>query len=100
MVLINVRLDEEDARRAKALRGAGVPISTIVRDAILSEYERRVVGTAGGKAPSALLAEILAANPDPIDMPPREVDVTDRRAVRRHIAERLAGPKQRKKRGK
>jgi hypothetical protein len=42
MALLNVRLDEEDARTAAALRRAGVPISTIVRDAIRTEYAKRI----------------------------------------------------------
>lgn len=88
MVLINVRLDEEDARRAKALRGAGVPLSALVRDAIRAEYERRIGRARSGK-PSELLAEILAALPDPVDLPARRVEATDRAAVRRHVAAKL-----------
>lgn len=88
MVLINVRLDEEDARRAKALRGVGVQLSALVRDAIRAEYERRIGRARSGK-PSELLAEILAALPDPVDLPARRVDASDRAAVRRHVAAKL-----------
>lgn len=88
MSLLNVRLDEADARMAAALRKAGVPMSTLVRDAIRAEYARRIASTVKGR-PSAIVAEILASLPDPPDMPPREVSIADRRAVRRHIAAKL-----------
>jgi hypothetical protein len=89
MPLLNVRLAPEDARRAKALRAKGVAISTLVRAAIRAEYDRRVVGGRRRSRPSRILAEILADLPDPPDLPPTEIDRTDRRAVRRHIAARL-----------
>lgn len=89
MALLNVRLDEEDARMAAALRSAGVAISTVVRDAIRAEYERRVARPKAQRKPSQLVAEILASLPDPPDLPPRTFDVHDRRAARRHIAGKL-----------
>jgi len=42
MPLLNARLDDDDARRARDLREAGVPIARIVRDAIRVEHEHRV----------------------------------------------------------
>ena len=86
--LVNVRLDGEDARRVKALRDAGVPLSTLVRDAIRSEYARRL-GAGSKRKPSAILGEILAALPDEPDMPRPSVDARDRRAVRAHVKAKL-----------
>jgi hypothetical protein len=89
MSLLNVRLNSEDARKAKALRSAGVPISAVVRAAIRAEYEKRLPGAASGMKPSDIVAETLAGIPDPPDMPPKRADPADRRAVRRAIAARL-----------
>lgn len=89
MALLNVRLGPDDARRAKALRDAGIPVSRIVREAIRSEYERRIAPPRGARRPSRLVADILAELPDPPDLPPRSVASDDRRAVRRHVVEKL-----------
>jgi len=90
MGLLNVRLNAEDERRAKALRDAGIPISTLVREAIREEYERRVAVPHRKMRPSAVMAQILEDLPDPADRARRAVDASDRRAVRRHIATRLS----------
>ena len=90
MALLNVRLDEEDARMAAELRHAGVPISSIVREAIRNEYARRVARPKALRPPSRIVAEIVASLADPPDLPPPALDVHDRRAVRRHVAEKLA----------
>jgi len=89
MPLLNVRLSPEDARRAAELREDGIQISDVVREAIRAEYLRRRPGRPGNRRPSLLVKEILEALPDPADLPPRAVDSTDRRAVRRHIAAKL-----------
>lgn len=85
--MINVRLEAEDAQRVKALRGAGVQLSSLVRDAIRSEYEKRL-SPKGKRKPSAVLAEILAALPDD-DEGTTRIETTDRHAVKRHIASKL-----------
>jgi hypothetical protein len=90
MALLNVRLDDEDARKAAALRRAGVPISTVVRDAIRTEYEQRIARPKALRRASQIVAEILTSLPDPPDLPPRSFDVHDRRAARRHITDKLA----------
>lgn len=89
MTLVNVRLEAEDAQRVKALRDAGVALSTLVRDAIRSEYERRL-GRGAKRKPSSVVTEILAALPDEADAAsaPR-VDARDRRALRAHVQKRL-----------
>ena len=89
MSLINVRLSPDDARRAAALRKAGIQISDVVREAIRAEYLRTRSVQAGKRRPSLIMKEILASLPDPEDMPARSVDPTDRHAVRRHIAATL-----------
>jgi hypothetical protein len=88
MSLLNVRLSPDDARRAAALRKAGIQISEVVREAIRAEYRRRGAN-AGVRRPSLIVKTILEALPDPPDMPRRTVDTTDRRAVQRHIAAKL-----------
>jgi hypothetical protein len=92
MALLNVRLDPEDVRRAKALRKAGVPISELVRDAIRTEYERRVASARRKKRASRVVAEILASLPDAPDVAERTFDTSDRRAVKRHIRAKLGRP--------
>jgi hypothetical protein len=91
MPLVNVRLSADDARRAAELREDGVQISDVVREAIRAEYLRRRPGKSRDRRPSLVVKEILAALPDPADMPPPAVDPTDRHAVRRHIAAKLRG---------
>jgi hypothetical protein len=91
MALLNVRLDPDDARRAKALREAGIPVSRIVREAIRSEYDRRIAKPRGGRRPSRIVADILAELPDPVELPARAFGADDRRAVRRHVVAKLRG---------
>ena len=89
MTLLNVRLDEQDARRARALREAGVRISTVVRNAIRLEYDKRVGMATGKKKPSKIVADILRAVPDPADLSEARIDTRDRRAVRRLVSAKL-----------
>lgn len=91
MSLVNVRLSPDDARRAAALRKAGIQISDVVREAIRAEYLRSCAAKPDKRRPSIIVKEILEALPDPADMPDREVDPSDRHAVRRHIAAKLRG---------
>ena len=89
MALLNVRLGPEDQRLADELRGEGVPIARIVRDAIRSEHARRV-GKRGTKRTAAkLVAEIFERHPDPPGAPHHGIDTTDRRAVQRYVARQL-----------
>ena len=89
MALLNVRLSPDDARRAKALREAGIPVSRVVREAIRAEYERRVATPRGRRRPSSIVTDILAALPDPADLEPRAFPPDDRRALRRHVTRKL-----------
>jgi len=85
---INVRLSEEESRMADRLRAAGVPISTLVRNALRAEYARRIERPEEGQA-LEILRRILNELPDPPDLAARNFSIRDRRAVQRHIAERL-----------
>jgi len=86
---LNVRLSEEETRMAERLRKAGVQISHLVREAIRSEYGRRVERRASARV--EVVQRILAELPDPSDLPPRGFSLTDGQAVKRHIAAQLAG---------
>jgi hypothetical protein len=86
--LVNVRLDPERLRKAQALRKRGVALSDVVREAIDERYadvERR-------EAPldaRTLIRRIFEEHPDPVDLPPRDYDVHDRRAARRATVRKL-----------
>jgi hypothetical protein len=86
---LNVRLSEEETRMAERLRKAGVQISHLVREAIRSEYVRRVERRSGARVEA--VQRILADLPDPPNLPPRGFSLTDGPAVKRHIASHLAG---------
>jgi hypothetical protein len=89
MALLNVRLDEHDARRVAELKRAGVKLSDVVRAAIRAEHERRLAGVRASRRPSRVMAEIYASLPDPPDLPARDYDVRDRQAARRAIRQKL-----------
>ena len=89
MKLLNVRLNEDDARLAAALRQEGVELSRVVRNALHAEYERRIAGRVRRRSAAVVMAEIYAACPDPPRLPRRSYDLRDRRAARRAIVSRL-----------
>jgi hypothetical protein len=90
MRLLNVRLDDDDARIVKRLRERGISISTVVRKAIRSEAGR--AHAEGSFDPVALLAEMKERFPRPPEgrSIPR-IDATDRRQVARLIQAKLRG---------
>ena len=88
MTQLNVRLDEEDARKAEALRAAGIPVSAVVREAIRREHERLTKARSEGKRASEVVRAILTELPD-LDAPERPLDTSDRRAVARAIRAKL-----------
>jgi hypothetical protein len=89
MTLLNVRLDAEDARRASALKRAGVQLSRIVREAIRAEHDRRLGSERTGRAARDIMAQIYADCPDPPDLPARSYEVSDRKAAKRAIVRKL-----------
>lgn len=85
--LVNVRLDDERARKARELQKQGITLSELVREAIDQRY-------AALKAPvdedvETIMARIYALYPDPPDLPPRSYDVHDREAAREAIRAHL-----------
>jgi hypothetical protein len=87
--LIEVRLDEERLRKAKALREKGVSLSDLVRTAIDERYEKTF-----SSRTSRDMREILARLDEefPIsehDLPPRGRSVHDRRQAAAAIRERI-----------
>jgi hypothetical protein len=86
--LVNVRLDAERLRKTVVLRERGLPLSDLVRDAI----DERFAALESVDAPRdarAIVAQILAAYPDPPGLPRRSYDVHDRKAARRAIQRKL-----------
>jgi hypothetical protein len=87
--LLNVRLDAEDSRRADDLKRAGVQLSTLVRQAIRSEHQRRIGGRHARRRAAQVMAEIYAASPDPPGLSKRSYDVHDSEQARRAIRKKL-----------
>ena len=90
MSLLNVRLGPEEERMAAALRGAGVAISGLVREALRSEYERRIGGRKRQPKGSEVVAAIIESLPDPPALLARDFSAEDPRAVRRYVRAKLA----------
>jgi hypothetical protein len=86
---LNVRLSKEETRMTAALRLAGIRISVLVREAIRSEYERRVERRARAHG-SQVVRQIIASLPDPPELGQRVLPSTDRRSVKAHIKKRLS----------
>ncbi len=63
-------------------------MSSLVRDAIRTEYGRRR-RRIRGDAVDALLADIYVRHPEPTGALRSAVDVLDRRAFREHVARRV-----------
>jgi hypothetical protein len=89
MKLVNVRLNEEDARVVARLRAKGISLSDVVRRALRSEDEltRRKVN------PEEAIAEMLTAFPTPSGGSARQVSAVDRRAVQKFVRSRLRLPR-------
>jgi len=86
--LVNVRLDEKQLRRVRKLRGAGIPLSELVREAIDRRYEQ-VVESSRPFDVDVIMKRIYEECPDPADLPARDYDVHDRAEARRAILRKL-----------
>src|SRR3954462_13697911 len=95
MKLINVRLDESDARKADQLRKDGIQISTLVRETIRAEFEKRHKSKRNGRKASAIIAEIIARHPTPPGTPAPDYNVHDRHEARAAILKKLRGNRRR-----
>jgi Arc/MetJ-type ribon-helix-helix transcriptional regulator len=85
MKLVNVRLDEEDARAVARLRAKGISLSDVVRRAVRAEDQRT---TKKEGRSEQIVAEALARFPTPRNAP-LPIAVLDRRAVQRLVRSRL-----------
>ena len=85
--LINVRLDSERLRKARALRECGIRLSDVVREALDERFLRlRSEPRANVKT---LIRQIFEHYPDPAGLPSRDYDVHDRGAARHAILRKL-----------
>jgi hypothetical protein len=86
--LVNVRLDAERRRKAKALRARGITLSDVVRDAI-DERFRAIDQSASKPDVRALIAQLFTDYPDPENLPARDYEVHNRRAARLAIRRKI-----------
>jgi hypothetical protein len=86
--LINVRLDDERAKKARRLRERGIALSDVVREAIDARYDA-AFGRAAHTSAAAIVREAFARYPDPPDLPARGYDVHDRAAARTAVRRKL-----------
>ena len=91
--LVNVRLDGQRIRKARELRANGIPLSTLIRDAIDQQYER-LVRSSRPRDTEAIMKGIYKQYPDPPGFPPRDYDVHDRVAARTAILRKLRSKRQ------
>lgn len=81
--LVNVRLDADRLRKARALRKRGIVLSDVVREAIDERYGQ--LQATPRSDVTAVVRRIFDDHPDPVDLPKRNYDVHDRRSARRAI---------------
>jgi hypothetical protein len=87
--LVNVRLDEERLRKAKALREKGISLSDLVRAAIDERYERDR-SSRGPRDVPAIFERLDAEYPITVKaLRPSKYDVHDRRQAAAAIRKRL-----------
>jgi hypothetical protein len=86
--LINVRLDEERVRKARALRESGVALSDVVREAIDVKFDEVNAPRRPGDVEATVKA-IFDQYPDPPSAAQRPYDVHDRREARAAILRKL-----------
>ena len=85
MKLLNVRLDEQDARAVARLRAKGISLSDVVRRAVRAEDQRN---NSKRRRSEEVLAEAQVRFPTPKKAPTR-VSALDRRAVQELVRSRL-----------
>jgi hypothetical protein len=88
---MNVRLDEQRSRKARALRENGVSLSEIVREAIDDRFEK--LNVRGKRNARTIMASIFAEYPDPPGIQPRSYDVHDSRQARTAIRRKIQNRK-------
>jgi len=85
--LVNVRLDDERARKVRELQEQGVSLSDVVREAIDQRYA--VLNTPVDEDVETIMSRIYARYPTPPDAPVRDYDVHDRHAAAEAIRRKL-----------
>ncbi|MGE0446481.1 MAG: hypothetical protein AB7P99_14740 [Vicinamibacterales bacterium] len=80
---MNVRLDDDRARKARELQEQGITLSELVREAIDQRYG--ALQDRGEEDAAAIIRRIHEMYPDPSDAPPRDYDVHDRKQARAAI---------------
>jgi hypothetical protein len=85
--LVNVRLDADRLRKARALRKQGIALSDIVREAIDERYGQEQARSQSDA--HEIIRRLFEQHPDPADLPARGYDVHDRAAARRAIVRRV-----------
>lgn len=86
--LVNVRLDADRLRKARTLRARGMALSDVVREAI----DERFAALRRSESPPdvrTIVQRMFQQYPDPVDLPPRDYDIHDRRAARVAILRKL-----------
>ena len=85
--LVNVRLDDDRARKAKELQEQGITLSELVREAIDQRYA--AVQSQGEEDLEAVIRRIHEQYPTPPDAPVRDYDVHDRKQASAAILRKL-----------
>jgi len=75
------------------LQKDGLPISSLVRDAIRVAYKHHTAASHSGRRASEIMADIYREHPDPPEPRDRRRDLRDRRKVRDEIRKRLRRPR-------
>ena len=86
--LLNVRLDDNHARKARKLREGGVVLSELVRDVIDMEFAR-LEAVALPRDMKSVIDALFQRHPDPPELEPRDYDVHDRREARAAVQRKL-----------
>ena len=86
--LVNIRLDERRLEKARRLRGNGITLSDLVRDAIDRRYEQ-LLESATSRDVQAIMGEIYEQYPDPPRLPARVYEVHDAIEARRAIVRKI-----------
>lgn len=85
--MLNVRLGPEDQRIAVALRRAGIPVSSLVREALRAEFKR--VHGKRTRSPRSRIVELILEE-TPVGPQERALAVaTDRKGLQRLVQAKL-----------
>ena len=86
--VVNVRLDEERVRKARALRDQGFALSDVIREAIDERFEQ-LNRSRKARDIRRMIQRIFEQYPDPAELLPRSYDPHDRNAARAATVSRL-----------